>query len=304
MTQANQIQRPTLAITGASGHLGRRVVELLLQANAGHIVAATRAPEKLSDLAAQGVDVRKADFNDPTSLTQAFAGVDRLLIISTDTLGPAEQRASQHIAAINAAATAGVQHIVYTSIVRAESGLPPAIAPSHRATEQALDTSPLSWTVLRNSIYTDGFLQSMPYAVATGQLMAATGDAGVGYITREDCARAAAAALASTDTTRQTLDITGPAIVTGADLAHLLTEVTGKAVAFVPITLEQKRAGLIASGMPSFVADLLTSFDAATATGTLSVQSDAFATLTGAPAQSVKDFLAAHRAELVGQPVA
>ena len=300
MTQSKQ----TLAVSGASGHLGRRVVELLLQSGAGNIVAMTRAPEKLDDLATQGVTVRKADFDDAASLSRALAGVDRLLIISTDTLGPAELRARQHLAAIDEATRAGVKHIIYTSIVHAESGLPPGIAPSHYATEQALEASSLSWTVLRNSLYIDGSLQSLPHAVATGQLMAATGDAGAGYITREDCARAAAAALASADITRQTLDITGPSIITGADLAQIVSEVTGKAVTFVPITLEQKRAGLVAAGLPDFVVDLLASFDDAVAKGMLSVKSDAFVSLTRAPAQSVKDFLTEHQAELIGQPVA
>ena len=300
MTQPKQ----TLAVSGASGHLGRRVVELLLQAEAGRIIAATRNPDNLSDFAARGVDVRKADFDDAASLVKAFADVDRLLIISTDKLGPAELRANQHIAAIDAAVQAGVKHIVYTSVVRAESGLPPAIAPSHYTTEQALEASPLSWTVLRNNFYSDGFLQSLPQAVAAGQWVAATGDAGAAYITREDCARAAAAALASADTARQMLDITGPARVTGADLARIASEITGKTVAFVPVTLAQKKAGLIAAGMPEFVAELLTSFDEAVVQGTLGVQSDDFVKLTGAPAQSVKDFLSEHRAELLGQPVA
>jgi NAD(P)H dehydrogenase (quinone) len=288
----------TIAISGASGQLGRRVIELLLQANVGRIVAATRTPEKISDLAVTGVDVRQADFGDSESLAKAFAGVDRLLIISTDSL---DRRAQHQIAAVEAATQAGVKHIVYTSILHAESGLPPAIAPSHYATEQVLAQSPLSWTVLRNSLYTDSFLQSLPYAVATGQLMAATGNAGVGYVTREDCARAAAATLASSEALRKTLDITGPAILTGTDLAKALSDVVGKSIEYVPITLKQKKAGLVASGLPEFVAELITSFDDAVAQGLLSVQSNTVTELTGRSAISVKDFLAAKRAVLMAQ---
>ena len=292
--------KQTLAVSGASGQLGRRVVELLLQSNAGHIVAATRTPEKLADLAAKGAEVRRVDFDDAASLAHGLAGVDRLLIVSTDAVGSPERRAQQHIAAIEAATKAGVKHIVYTSIVRAESGLPPAVAPSHYATEQALTKSPLSWTVLRNSLYTDGFLQSLPYAVSTGQLHAATADGGVGYVTREDCARAAAAALASNDTARKTLNVTGPSVVTGTDLAKALSEVSGKIVTFVPITLDQKKAGLVAGGLPEFVADLLASFDDAIAQGLLEVKSDDVAHLTGSAGQSVKEFLTANRAALAG----
>ncbi len=286
----------TLAVSGASGQLGRRVIELLLQANAGHTVALTRSPEKLADLAAKGVDVRRADFDDTESLTKALVGVDRFLIISTDSL---DRRAEHQVSAVETAAKAGVKHILYTSVIRADLGLPPAIAPSHYATEQALIQSQLGWTVLRNSLYTDMFLQSLPYAIATGQLMAATAQAGVGYVTREDCARAAAAALASTDVSRKTLEITGPAIITGADLAKALSEVVDKPIEFVPITLEQKKAGLVASGLPEFVAEMVASFDDAVAQGVLAVQSNAVAELTGKPAQSVKDFLSANRAVLI-----
>lgn len=278
----------TLAVSGASGQLGRRVIELLLEAQAGKIVALTRSPEKLADFADKGVDVRQANFDEAAALANALAGVDRLLIISTDAL---DRRAQQQVAAVETAAKAGVKHIVYTSLVRAESGLPPAIAPSHHVTEQAITQSGLSYTVLRNSLYTDGFLQSLPYAVATGQYMAATGEAGIGYVTREDCARAAAAALASTDTSRKTLDITGPAVVTGAGVAKTLSEVVGKQIDYVPISLEQKKAGLAASGMPEFVVELLASFDDVAAKGLMAIQSNTVAELTGKPAQSLKEFL-------------
>src|SRR5215217_4903439 len=206
--------RRTLLVTGASGHLGQRVIELLLEANAGHVIAATRTPEKLAHLAARDVEVRKADFGDPSSLAVAFAGVDRLLLISTDALDGTDRRQVQHRNAINAAAQAGVKHVVYTSLTNPEPSSPIAIAPDHYATEQALAASSLDWTVLRNNLYADLFLQSLPHAVATGQLVAASGTGGAGFVTREDCARAAAAALAASSSGRTTLDITGPASVT------------------------------------------------------------------------------------------
>jgi len=186
--------RPTLLVTGASGHLGQRVLELLLEANTGRVIAASRTPEKLAHFAARDVEVRKADFDDPSTLAEAFAGVDRLLLISTDVLDGTDRRQVQHRNAVHAAAQAGVKHVVYTSLTRPEPGSPIAIAPDHYATEQALAASSLGWTLLRNNVYTDLFLYSLPRAVASGQLVAATGTGGAGYATREDCARAAAAA--------------------------------------------------------------------------------------------------------------
>src|SRR5689334_9931004 len=106
----------TLLVTGASGHLGRRVIELLLESNAGHLIATTRSPDKLAGLAARGVEVRQADFDDPGSLAAAFAGADRLLLISTDALDGTDRRIVQHGNAVAAAEQAGVKHVVYTSL--------------------------------------------------------------------------------------------------------------------------------------------------------------------------------------------
>ncbi len=185
----------TLLITGASGQLGRRVLELLLDAGAGKLIATTRNPEKLAELARRGVVVRKADFDDAASLPAAFAGAGRLLLISTDAVGTPGRRIAQHRAAVDAAVRAGVKHVVYTSLTRPEPGSPVTFASDHYGTEQALAASPLGWTILRNNVYTDFLLRSLPQAVATGKLVAAAGDGGAGYVTREDCARVAAAAL-------------------------------------------------------------------------------------------------------------
>ena len=192
------------------------MIELLIEANAGYIIAATRTPEKIAHLAARGVEVRPADFDDPGSLATAFAGADRLLLISTDVLDGTDRRIIQHRNAVNAAVQAGVRHVVYTSLTNPEPGSPIAIAPDHYATEQALAASPLDWTVLRNNIYTDYQLSGLARAVATGKLVAAAGAGGVGYVTRDDCARAAFAALVAHSSGREVLDITGPAIVTQA----------------------------------------------------------------------------------------
>ncbi|MCG3211535.1 MAG: Quinone oxidoreductase 2 [Anaerolineae bacterium] len=292
----------TLLVTGASGHLGRRVVELLLEAKAGHIIATTRAPEKLADMAKRGVEVRPADFDRPETLAKAFAGADRLLLISTDAVDGTDRRIRQHRNAVNAAEQAGVKHVIYTSLTKPEPGSPILLAPDHHATEQALADSSLSWTLLRNNVYTDMLLMSLPHAVATGQLVAAAGGGGVGYVTREDCARAAAAVLQASTLGRTTLDITGPEVVTYAALAQIASDVTGRPVNYVNVPTAAMVQGMVGAGFPQPVAELLVSFQTATAQGDLALATNTVAELTGTAPQSVRDFLAAHKEALVAVP--
>jgi NAD(P)H dehydrogenase (quinone) len=290
----------TLLVTGASGQLGTRVVELLLEANAGKIIAATRNPDKLGALALRGVEIRQADFDDPSSLQAAFAGVDRLLIISTDAVDGSDRRQRQHRNAVEAAQAAGVGHVLYTSLVNPGPESAVTFAADHRLTEEALAESNFDWTVLRNNLYADLFLQSLPRAIQSGQLVSAIGDGKVGYVTREDCARAAAAALASDSTGRNTLDITGPALVSQTEIAQILSEISGREVSYVPIDVATLTNGLLGAGLPEGVARMIASFDQAAADGTLAVATNTVEELTGKPAQSVKDFLNQHRAALLG----
>lgn len=288
----------TLLITGASGHLGRRVAELLLDAGQHHIVLATRTPAKLADLADRGAIVRAADFDNPASLATAFAGVDRLLLVSTDVLDQPGRRIAQHRAAIIAAASAGVRHLVYTSLLNAVPDSVMSLAPDHAQTELALAASPLTWTVLRNNLYADNLLASLGFAVATGQLHTASANGAVSYVTREDCARAAAAALASSETTNRTLDLTGPAALTAADIAALTTTITGRPVKHLPVSADGLRAGLTQAGLPAGLVEALVTFDLASARGELNAVSPVFTQLTGCAPTSVATFLAAHRAQL------
>jgi NAD(P)H dehydrogenase (quinone) len=288
----------TLFVTGASGHLGRRVVELLLEKGADKIVAGTRKPEKLADFAARGVMVRQADFEDPEGLEAALAGADRVLIISSDAIDRPGRRLAQHQAAVAAAVNAGVKHAVYTSMPNPETS-PVVFAPDHLGTEQALKASSMGWTILRNCWYTDFLIPTLAPAVASGTLAAATGQGGAPYVTREDCAQAAAAALASSDTGNKTWNITGPELATYSDLARLATELTGRPVTFMPVYPAERTAQLIAVGTPEPIAKMLVSGQMAIAQGKMGTPTTAVKELTGRDPMSVREFLSAHRVALM-----
>jgi NAD(P)H dehydrogenase (quinone) len=287
----------TLFVTGASGHLGRRVVELLLEKGGDRIVAGTRKPEKLADLAARGVVVRQADFEDPKGFEAALAGVDRVLIISTDAIDRPGRRLAQHQAAVSAAVSAGVKHALYTSMPNPETS-PVVFAPDHLGTEQALKASGVSYTILRMCWYTDFLIPTLAPAVASGKLTAATGQGGAPYVTREDCAQAAAAALASTDASNKTWNVTGPDLVTYTELAKLSSALTGRPVSFEAVTPEERVAQLIALGTPEFIAKLLVSSQMAIAAGKMGTPNTAVQELTGRDPMSVREFLTAHREAL------
>jgi NAD(P)H dehydrogenase (quinone) len=288
----------TLFVTGASGHLGRKVVELLLERNAGKIVAGTRKPEKLADLAARGVAVRHADFEDPKGLEAALADVDRVLIISTDAIDRPGRRLAQHRAAVAAAVNAGVKHAVYTSMPNPETS-PVVFAPDHLGTEQALKSSGIPYTILRNCWYADFLIPGLAAATASGKLIAATGQGGAPYVTREDCAQAAAAALASSETSNNTWNITGPDLVTYSDLAQLASELTGHPVTYVAVTPEEREAQLVAAGTPEFIAKLLISSQKAIAEGKMGTPTTAVKELSGRQPTSVREFLGSNKSALM-----
>lgn len=292
---ANQ---PTLLVTGASGQLGRRAVEILIEKGAGKIVAGTRNPEKIKDLAAKGAEIRKVDFDDP-ALAESLKGIDRLLLISTDALDTPGKRLQQHKAAIAAAKKAGVKHIVYTSMPKPEPGSPIPFATDHYGTEQALEESGLGWTVLRNSWYQENLFHSLPQVLASGKWFSAAGEGKVAHVSREDAAYAAAAALAAAPSGNTRYDITGAELFSTKEIAKLASEATGKPIEIVSVSDEQLTQGMIAAGMPAFLAPVFASFDTNTRAGNIAIASDAVQKLTGRAPRSLKSFFAANKEALL-----
>ena len=283
-----------LLVTGASGQLGRRVLELLLDAKAGPIIAATRTPEKLADFAEQGVIVRHGDFDDPTSLAQAFANVDRLLLISTDVLGEPGKRLQQHLNAVKAAEEAGVSHVIYTSITNA-TDTPVLFATDHAGTEEALAKTSLGWTILRNNLYMDFLIAPLSRAFQMGGLFNAANDGKTSYVTREDCARAAAAALNAPFTGQRILDITGPQALSQTEVASIASSTTNQPLNYVPVEIDAIIKGMIDAGLPHALAETYASIDTAIAQGKFQSVSSAVEDLTGQQPISLTDFLPSYK---------
>jgi NAD(P)H dehydrogenase (quinone) len=283
-----------LAITGASGQLARRAAELVLATVAPEdLILTTRTPAALAAFAARGVNVRRADFAEPQSLRAAFAGAERLLLVSATDLA---HRIEQHRAALEAAKAAGVRHVVYTSGLKPEPPNPAVVAPSHYATEQALTQSGLDWTILRNSLYADYQAPEAEQAIARGTLTHNRGEGRVGYVAREDCARVAAAVLVGGGHTGACYDVTGPETYSAVELAALYTELGGRPVAEDAVGDEELVASMVgaASGDSHlrYGAELVASFGRSIREGYMSACSDAVATLTGRRPRSVREVLA------------
>ena len=292
-----------LLVTGASGHFGRRVLDHLmntLDVSPERIVATTRKPAGLADLAAHGVEVRAADFDDPGSLDAAFAGADRALLVSTDVLGRPGHRLAQHRAAVTAAQNAGLKHVIYTSMPKPENS-PLLFAPDHAGTEQALADSRLpGWTVLRNHWYFENLFMSMPTALASGQWFSAAGDGRTAHIARDDLARAAAVVLASGNGGRQTDTLSGEQAFTTEEIAQQVSTITGKPIQVVHVPSEALIQGMMDAGLPEPMARIFASFDTNTAAGGVAEVTNDYQRITGREPQPFDDWLQANKAALSG----
>lgn len=282
----------SMLVTGASGNLGRLVAARLLETHAPHeVVLATRTPAALADFAARGVDVREADFSRPSTLTAAFAGVERMLLISTDAIGARE---AQHAAAIDAARDAGVSFVAYTSFPTPAVPSSP-LAAEHVATEAALRASGMAWSILRNFPYAEGQIPEYERAVAGGELVSNTGGGRTAFVARADCADAAAAVLGTAGHDGTTYDLTGPEALADSDLAALFSELGGTHVALRRVDDAEFAESLsAASGMPLPMAlGLAASVGDLTRSGLYAPVSADVELLTGRPATPLASALEA-----------
>jgi NAD(P)H dehydrogenase (quinone) len=287
-----------ILVTGASGQLGRMVaIQLLERAAADEVLLVTRRPHAVADLAERGAEVRYGDFDDPASLADAFAGADRMLLISTNNIG---ERRPQHGSAIAAAAAAGVGHVVYTSLSNPLPGHPTGdLADEHRETEDLLFSSGMAWTILRYGAYADLQVPLGAMAVSYGKLVTNAGDGRIAPIARHDCAAAAVAVLSSDGHAGRTYDVTGPEALTQSDIAQLVSEISGRPVQVMPIGDRRLAWTLSRLGAPKTVARAVVSLGIATRENYFDVVDPAFESLTGRPAASLRDVLITHRSELV-----
>lgn len=287
----------TILVTGAAGHFGRSVIAHLLttyKVPASQIIAATRRPEGLADLAKQGVTVRAADFDSP-DLAKSFSGAKRLLIISTDSM-EGGKRLAQHVNAVDAAKQAGVAHLVYTSMPMPDAASPIVFAGDHRGTEEAIIASGISHTILRNSWYMENLAMSLPSALASGKWYSAAGTGKLSHTAREDQARTAAAVLASGTTENKTYTLTGSQAFSTEETAKIASAALGKPIEVVHVTPEQLAGGMKAAGVPDMFIPMMVSFDVNTAQNRMDMVTDAVETLSGSAPQNLKDWFAQNKA--------
>jgi len=268
----------TIAVTGTSGHLGRLVVEQLLERGvpAQDIVATARTTSAVADLADRGVVVRRADYADSDSLDAALTGVTRLLLVSSSEIG---QRVPQHRNVLDAARRAGVSLVAYTSVLRADTS-DLSLAAEHRATEEALVESGLPHVLLRNGWYTENYTAQVPVALEHGAVLGAAGEGKVSAATRADYAAAAAAVLVEDDHAGRVYELGGEAF-TLAEYAAELSAQAGIPVAYQDLSEEGYARALAAAGLPQAYAELLASSDTGLKHGALFTDSDDLERLIG-----------------------
>ncbi|WP_342627744.1 SDR family oxidoreductase [Nguyenibacter vanlangensis] len=278
------------AITGATGQLGRLVIDTLLKTiPAGRIVAAARNPAKARDLAERGVIVREADYTRPDTLRTALAGVDKLLLISSTEVSG---RVPLHGAVIEAARQAGVSLLAYTSMLHAGTS-PARLAIEHRQTEEAISASGLPAVILRNGWYIENHLMALPVALEHGAFVGAAGDGRFSSAARADYAAAAAVALTAEDQAGRTYELAGDGAFTMAELAAEVSRQSGKAVAYNDLSAEAYAGMLAGAGLPGDLAALLADADVAASRGALFDDGGALSRLIGRPTASLESRVAA-----------
>jgi NAD(P)H dehydrogenase (quinone) len=279
----------TIAVTGATGQLGRLVVESLIARGAapGEIVAVVRDTAKAGGLLALGVEVREGDYDRPETLPAALAGVDRLLLVSSSAVG---QRIAQHTAVIDAAKAAGVGFLAYTSILRADT-TPVGLAPEHLATEEKIKASGIPYAFLRNGWYYENYAGALAGAVAQGTLYGSAGEGRIAAAARADFAEAAAVVLLSGEP--GVYELAGDHGFTLAELAAETSRQSGAPIAYQNLPVADYQAALVTAGLPEGYAGLLADTDTKIADGHLDDSTGTLSRLLGRPTTPLADAVAA-----------
>ncbi|MEQ9946391.1 SDR family oxidoreductase [Pectobacterium aroidearum] len=280
-----------IVVTGASGQLGRLVIEKLLERGvpAVSIVAAVRTPAKASDLAARGVAVREADYTRPDTVRAALVGAKRVLLVSSNEIG---QRAAQHKVVIDAARTANVEQLLYTSVLHADRSTL-FLAQEHRETEALISASGLPYALLRNGWYTENYLASIPAALQVGTFIGSAGEGRIASATRADYAAAAAAVLTLPVQSHAIFELAGDATYTLAELVAELNRQKGSCVHYQDLPQAEFAAALVGAGLPQGFADVLADSDVAASKGALFDNKHQLSALIGRPTTSLADALKA-----------
>ncbi|WHP16022.1 SDR family oxidoreductase [Cellulomonas sp. ES6] len=285
----------SIVVTGATGHLGRLVVEHLLADGvpAEQVVATGRRTERLADLAERGVRVAAVDYDSPETLAAALEGADVVLLVSGSEVG---RRVPQHRAVVEAAVAAGARRLVYTSAPHADE-TPLVLAPEHKATEEIIRASGLTFTLLRNGWYTENYLGDVQQARESGEIVAAVGDGRVASAPRDDFAAAAAVVLRTEGHDDAVYELAGDVAWSFDELAAAASEVLGRPVVFRAVTSEQRRADLLAAGLDEGTAGFVVALDENTRDGLLAGGTDDLSRLIGRPTTPLVDGLRAALAE-------
>lgn len=279
-----------IAVTGATGQLGQLVInELLATHNAQDLVAIVRNPAKAQALAQKGVQVREADYGNSAALAQALQGVEKLLLISSSEVG---QRAPQHRNIINAAKSAGVQLIAYTSLLHADTS-PLGLRAEHIETENDLAQSGIPFVLLRNGWYSENYLASVPAALEHGAFIGSAGDGKIASASRQDYAAAAAKVLSLDNQAGKVYELAGDEAWTLTELAEKLSALTGKNVVYQNLSEADFAAALQNAGLPEGFARLLADSDVGASKGGLYDDSHQLSRLIGRPTTSIDDSLKA-----------
>lgn len=273
-----------IVVTGATGQLGRLVIgSLLKKVPAADLVAAVRNVEKAKDLAALGIQVRQADYNQPLSWDAAVQGADKVLLISSSEIG---QRTHQHRVVIDAAKRAGVRLLAYTSVLHADTSSL-GLAGEHRETETALRDSGLPFVLLRNGWYTENYAMGIPNALSLGAVYGCAGDGRISSAVRADYAEAAAVVLTGDNQAGMVYELAGDTAYTLNEFSAEISRQSGKSIGYVNLSEAEYKKALLDAGLPESLAELLADSDAAVSKGALFDDGKQLSKLIGRPTSTL-----------------